>query len=237
MDWSKQYLQYGKVLTSPRTFDLFDGEKIIMREITSNFPNCMNATYSNEVFLFNMSNIGITKKEGKEIDLKYILAILNSKLISIFFIKNTAKSVRKLFPKLILNDLPKFPMKEISLLEQKPFIEKAEEMLKLNEELQTVQGKFLRTLERKFDLTEPSKTLQNWHTLDYKTFTKELAKKKIKLSLTDEAEWEDYFTTEQTKAQTVAKQIATTVNQINQMVYQLYGLTDDEIAIIEQAHV
>lgn len=127
--WSGSFLRYGGHLASPRTFDLFTGETIIIREITSKYPKSINATYSNEVYLFNMSNIAVKKKDDSKIDLKYALGLLNSKLISYYFMKNTAKSVRQLFPKLILEDLRKFPIKNISKAKQAPIITKVEQIL------------------------------------------------------------------------------------------------------------
>ena len=70
--------------------------------------------------------------------------------------------------------------------------------------------------------------------LSYPVFVKELAKKKIKLSLSDEAEWEDYFLQESKKALDIKHQIDTTDKEIDQMVYQLYGLTEEEIKIVEE---
>ena len=82
---------------------------------------------------------------------------------------------------------------------QLELIEKADTMLLLNKELQEQTQKFQRSLERKFSLTELPKKLQYWYLLSYDDFIKELAKKKIKLSLSEEAEWETYFTTEAKK--------------------------------------
>lgn len=59
-------------------------------------------------------------------------------------------------------------------------------------------------------------------------------KKKIKLSLYDEAEWESYFTTEATRALAIKNSIDTTDKEIDQMVYEFYGLSAEEIAIIEK---
>jgi len=50
------------------------------------------------------------------------MALINSCLMSYYFQMNTAKAVRKLFPKIILKDLRKFPIKVISPEEQKPFV-------------------------------------------------------------------------------------------------------------------
>ena len=85
INWGGQYLQYGKQLAAPRTFDLFDGEKIILREITGNFPNCLISSYSSKLYLYNRSNIAIVQRQELNISLKYIVAILNSKLMSYFF--------------------------------------------------------------------------------------------------------------------------------------------------------
>lgn len=235
VSWSGLYLKYGKHLAAPRTFNLFYGKKIIVREITGNFPKCLITTYSEEVYLYNRSNIAIVEKVNSEISLKYITAILNSTLLSYYFVKNTAKSVRKLFPKIILNDLRKFPIKNISISEQTPFIEKADLMLSLNKDLQEQSQKFQRTIQRKFELDDLPKKLQDWYVLTYPEFVKELAKKKVKLSLSQEAEWEDYFTTEATKVNAIKTQIDTTDKAIDAMVYALYGLSEEEIEIVEKS--
>ena len=109
-------------MAAPRTFDIFSGKKIIIREITGNHPRSIIATYTEETFLFNRSNIAVVEKDGFSISLKYILGILNSKLMSYYFIKNTAKSVRQMFPKIILEDLRKFPIKKGSAADQQAVI-------------------------------------------------------------------------------------------------------------------
>ena len=100
---------------------------------------------------------------------------------------------------------------------------------------QNLSNKFQRTIQRKFDLEDLPKKLQDWFTLSYSEFIKELAKKKVKLSLSDEAEWEEYFNSESKKALELKAQIDATDKEIDQMVYELYGLTDEEIGIIENS--
>ena len=232
-NWTGQYLKYGKNLSAPRTIELFNGKKVIIREITGKFPKSILSTYTEDFYLYNLSNIGIIKKEENEINLKYILVILNSRLMSYYFMKNTAKSVRKLFPKIILNDLRKFPFKEISLQEQQPFIEKADKMLFLNKNLQELSQKFQRLLTRKFELEKLTTKLQDWYLLDFLEFTKELKKAKIKLSLKDEMEWEEIFLEKKEEAEKVKNEIEMTDKEIDKIVYELYGLSEEEIKIIE----
>ena len=72
------------------------------------------------------------------------------------------------------------------------------------------------------------KKLQDWYLLSYADFIKELGKLKIKLSLSQEAEWEEYFRSEAAKLNAIK-------SQIDGMVYALYGLSDEEISIVEQS--
>ncbi|WP_396153041.1 hypothetical protein [Flavobacterium sp.] len=58
---------------------------------------------------------------------------------------------------------------------------------------------------------------------------------KLKLSLSLELEWEDYFLQEQQKAVAIKNEIDATDKEIDRMVYELYGLTEEEIKIVENS--
>ena len=60
-----------------------------------------------------------------------------------------------------------------------------------------------------------------------------MKKKKIKLTLSQQDEWEKYFKTFKVKINELQKQINQTDKEIDQMVYKLYGLTKKEIEIVE----
>ena len=90
-----------------------------------------------------------------------------------------------------------------------------------------------RSCERKFENLNLNKKLQDWYNLSYGDFIKELSKQKIKLTLSEEAEWADYFDQEKSKALEIQTKIASTDNEIDQMVYELYGLSEEEIKIVE----
>lgn len=53
------------------------------------------------------------------------------------------------------------------------------------------------------------------------------------MSLSEEAVWESYFIQEAQKANEIRARIETTDKEIDQMVYKLYGLTEEEIKIVE----
>jgi adenine-specific DNA-methyltransferase len=126
---NSSFLKYGDNLAAPRVFDIFSSPKIIIREITSQHPHSIVSCYSEDTVLFNRSNIAINQKANSGIELKYIISIINSCLMSYYFQLNTAKAVRKLFPKIILNDLRLFPIKVISTAEQKPFIKLVDKII------------------------------------------------------------------------------------------------------------
>ncbi|MGI8669125.1 MAG: Eco57I restriction-modification methylase domain-containing protein [Aridibacter sp.] len=239
ISWEGQFLRYGDHLAAPRTIDLFDGKKIIVREITGKYPQSIISTYDDKLYLYNRSNIAIIERPEKSISLKYILVILNSSLISYYFVKNTAKSVRKMFPKIILNDLRLFPFKEIEIENQQPFIEKADKILTKSENLKSENNKFLTYLQSQFPIEKFSKKLQNWHELEFGEFINELNKAINKtdggkLTKSDEMEWMELFETKKEIAQAIKSEIDKTDGEIDQMVYELYGLTDDEITIVEK---
>ena len=235
--WSGLYLKYGEHLAAPRTFNLFDGTKIIIREITGKYPHSIISTYDENIYLYNRSNIAIVENEDTNISLKYIVSILNSSLMAYYFIKNTAKSVRKMFPKVILKDLRQFPFKDISLKLQQPFIQKANSMLLLNKNLQETKQNFANELE----LKKIPKKLQNFEDLAFDEFVKEYKKTK-KLKFADKLEernfkndWKALFENDSKIALDLKSQIDTTDKEIDAMVYELYGLSGDEIKIVEES--
>ncbi|OHE16083.1 MAG: hypothetical protein A2540_10625 [Sulfurimonas sp. RIFOXYD2_FULL_37_8] len=235
ISWNGLYLRYGEHLAAPRTFNLFDGKKIIIREITGKYPNSIIATYSEEIYLYNRSNIGIIEKENKSIALKYIVLILNSSLMSYYFMKNTAKSVRQMFPKVILNDLRQFPFKEISENDQQPFIQKADKMLELNKNLQETKQNFINELK----LEKLTKKLQNFEELTFEEFVTEYTKA-LKLKFADKLaqrnfkqEWQAIFENDKALTCKLKIEIEKTDKEIDKMVYELYGLSAEEIGIVE----
>jgi hypothetical protein len=65
--------------------------------------------------------------------------------------------------------------------------------------------------------------------------SKSSKRKKIQLSLSQEVEWEDYFLAEQEKATSLKTEIDQTDKEIDRMVYELYGLTEEEVKIVEES--
>ncbi|MBW7867378.1 MAG: N-6 DNA methylase [Brumimicrobium sp.] len=209
-------------------YDIYKKKRIVVRQIgqTPIIGICEeNILASNTLYSLYI-------KENKEFDLYYVLAILNSNFIKKYWLSKYSDG-KQLFPKIKGYQLKQLPIKDIPPTAQQPFILKADLMLSLNKELQEITSKFHRTLEREFSLKTLSKKLETWYELSYADFLKELKKQKVELSLGQKSEWEEYFVSEQGKALALQTQINATDKEIDNMVYELYGLTEEEIKIVE----
>lgn len=216
----------------PKSLTRFPFPKIMTQEISL---GC-NMTYDEKGEFYHPTTIySFVKNEKFAVDDKFYLGILNSQLMW-FFLKNTGTELRGGYFRFKTNYLKPFPLPAIP---ENPnlMIDKVNAMLSLNKDLQTNSAKFIRTLQRKFAEPLPTlpKKLETWYTLPFAEFVKELQKKKIKLSLSEEAEWEDYFLTEQAKAVALHTQIEQTDQEIDTMVYALYGLNEAEITLVEES--
>ena len=209
-------------------YKVYEKERIVVRQIgkTPIIGYCgANILTSNTIY-----NIFSTTDK---FDLKYLFSLLNSKLLKKYW-EYKYNDNKNLFPKIKGYQLDDLPLVNISLEKQQPFIEKADKMLSLNKELQDLSQKFQRMLLRKFELEKLSTKLQEWYLLDFSDFIKELKRLKVKLSLSQESEWEEYFLEEKSKAIAIDSEIKATDKEIDSMVYKLYDLTDEEIKIIEE---
>jgi type I restriction-modification system DNA methylase subunit len=225
-----EFINYGEWLAEPRLIDYFTNPKIIIREIIN--PT-IYATYIEEDAVVKNIAAVITQKQ-ESLPLKYLLPVLNSKLINHYVYEQSPKSSNKSYPSFNSKLLKNIPIIDCDIELKNSFIEKADQMLSLNKDLNDYSQKFHRTLQREFEeIDKLSKKLESWYELTYADFLKELKKKKVDLSLGQKAEWEDYFLAEQEKAMALKGQIDQTDKEIDAMVYALYGLSEEEIEIVE----
>ena len=78
-------------------------------------------------------------------------------------------------------------------------------------------------------------TLETFDNLNFAGFVAELKKQKIKLSLVQQDEWEEYFAQYKTACSELTSAIAATDAEIDSRVYALYGLTEEERKVVEGA--
>ena len=184
---------------------------------------------------------------------KWLTGILNSKLVFYYYkhnstvIGNADKGGRLRW---FTQDVKKIPIPEVNIEIKSRLKKLVKEIVDLNKNHRNNVVQFQILLKQHFSIPKISKKLQNWHELEISDFLKELKKAintsnkertnkglqpLVKLSLSQEAEWMQYFNEQKIKAQTIKSEIEKTNKEIDRMVYELYGLTEEEIKIVENS--
>ena len=207
----------------------FSKTKIIYPEITAFFP----FFYDESGLFCNNKNFILTAQDDS-ISLPFLTAVFNSSLAKLWIwyncpeLQGGTREIRKVY-------FEHFPVPQANEEQTKILSKLALYRTELTGNLKEITSKFIRTIQRKFNLEKMSNKLQKWYLLSYAEFIKELRKKKVKLSLAEEAEWEDYFNEQKQKAQALKSEIDKTDRKIDRMVYDLYGLTEEEIGVVEES--
>ena len=226
-----EFLKYGEWLHRARKSKYFNGKRILIQEITGGHPPRITASIF-EGLLYHDPGI-ISCLNLSNLEPEYLLALINSKLISWHNLKTAPKGKRMTFPKVLIGDIRKFPLIGATEEERKELILRVNNITMLTSELQKNNSQFTSLLQSKFDLPKLTTKLENWHTIDFKDFSKELKKAKVSMTLPEEAEWMNYFNEQKQKTQLLQAEIDKTDKEIDRMVYALYELTEEEIKIVE----
>jgi tRNA1(Val) A37 N6-methylase TrmN6 len=202
----------------------FSKPKIMYSEITAFFP----FVFDDSGLMCNNKIFFITAND-ETVNLKFITAILNSKLCKLWIwyncpeLQGGTREIRKVY----------FENFRIPLdVDQQPLSDLTDLQMCQVRQLQEKRSRFLRRLTGNFDGLKITTALQTFEQLDFVAFTKELKKQKIKLTLIQQDEWEDYFNQYSEACQTLSQQITQTNNEIDQRVFDIYGLTAEEREIV-----
>jgi adenine-specific DNA-methyltransferase len=182
LSWSGEYLNYGNWIAEPRKSVPYKGERLLVRQIPSKPPYLVHAVFTNDFFYNDINSMVVFLPSGKT-HLKYLLGIINSKLISFWFAKTFDKLQRKIFPQFKVKELAQFPIRAID------FSDKADK---------SRHDKLVSLVEKMLE-----------------------AKKQLSAALMDSDK--DFY---KNKCDALDR-------QIDALVYELYGLTPEEIKIIE----
>jgi len=175
IDYTDRWLKYGDNLAAPRDPHLFEGERILVRRIVG---NTLISAYTDGDYV--TSQLLQIVKPFEQSDTKFLIGIINSKLLAFYFRKKYNRQDIT-FPEIRIYELSKLPIKKVD---------------KTNQPLKDEIVKFV-------DLILCShKELRN------KTLAEKSEQLKHRI---------DHFQ-----------------NKIDELVYQLYGLTEEEIRVIEK---
>jgi type I restriction-modification system DNA methylase subunit len=231
---SNQLIIYDtKLLHRPRRREIFEAkEKILLRQ-TGSYPIC---TIDYEQF-FTLDTVHNGLLISPDYSLKYLLVLLNSKLLR-FLYESQINEGGKVFAQVKIIYIDPLPIQILSKEKQIPFEELADKMMILKKQSQQVNDKFNNYFSGQYKLEKQTKKLENWSELEFTEFIAELNKAikaagKTPLTKKDEFDWIELFEENKEKAQTLKTQIETTENEIDKMVYELYGLSPDEVKVVE----
>jgi len=122
-----EYLKYGKHLREPRNnWGLFSTPRILVRQIPSKPPYCINACYTDKVFLNDRNSMNIINIRCNPL---YLLAVLNSRPLSFWFAHKFGKLQRGLFPQFKINELASFPIPSCNSEQEKQLAELARKIM------------------------------------------------------------------------------------------------------------
>ncbi|MBP3560867.1 MAG: N-6 DNA methylase [Treponema sp.] len=225
--WYKPELICEKPGGRPRIFENFVvDKKIVIQDMATE----INATLDYKKYLCN-DKVNIIFETDERYSMEFILALLNSRLINVWFKKIYTSGLEIKVNQ--LRTIP-IPVSDVSHEQIRVALSSlADKMLTLNADLQKSVQRFLKRVQENLNPAKISSTLENFYTLEFSDFVKELAKQKVKLSLKQQDEWEEYFAEYKTDCVALSEEITATDNEINCLVYKLYDLTDEEIAIVE----
>jgi type I restriction-modification system DNA methylase subunit len=234
--WEENYIKWGKWLMSPKSEHYFEQPKILIRQIISKY---FFAVLDYEKFYSDQSLYMCTNYNGKNDCLEFYTALLNSKLYGFYFRKFYSEE-DDLFPKIKVNELKNIPVKKCSEEVKEAIKNKGHNLTDNISAHTSVNNIFTKYLQSQFTMKIQTKKLKNWSQLEFGDFTSELNKVIKKAgggALDDNAKYSlmSLFEAQKSKVEKLKTEIDKTDKEIDQMIYELYGLTKEEIEIVENS--
>ncbi len=175
------FIQYDETLAEYKPPRYFHGPRLLLRELISRQFQ-LQACYVEDDFVTNKSMQSLLISD-RRYDLKYLLGLLNSRLLSWYFLAVHSVGRRDDFPKIVLKQTRELPIRPINFSDPADR-ERHDQMVALVERMLALHRQLVAAR------TPTAKEL-------------------------------------------LGRQIAATDAQIDRLVYDLYGLTEEEIGIVE----
>jgi len=291
VEWNgEEWIKYGDWLAAPRESRFFTQERILVQQIIDWSSLRILAGLTDQDLYNTQNQFNLLSKGGT--DLRFVLALLNSRLMSFYHRRVFLDVALQRFQKVLIKDAKQFPIRRVEFctpsakrtallakvqqlyrrgardengeavlafvaeqLAAKPersdavhdllaFL--AERMMELNREKRAAARQFLTDLKDFHGIDaralKPKTRLDEFWKLDTAGLFAHLRKNQktlaaAKMDLNEEAEARLRSRFEKARAAVLAlePQITFTDRLIDQIVYRLYGLTPDEVELVESA--
>ncbi|MCC5945476.1 MAG: N-6 DNA methylase [Bernardetiaceae bacterium] len=164
---------------------------------------------------------------------KYILALINSKLMSWYFHR-----YQKSFSQLTIHsgngNSRRLPIYPLNLERQEEFVILVNKILAATQSFNIQKNRFHRRVLDNLNLDKTSKKIDAFYRYPFKVFIQELKKKKVEFGLKAQDEWESYFHEMQTDVNKKRVDLQSLNQKLDSLVYGLYGLSEAEVRVVEE---
>ena len=232
----KGWIEYDKkLLHRAREERLFDcPKKIIIRQTGDRIIGTIDTSR-----LYAWKSVFVIVPTDKKVSLEYLLALLNSSTINFYYQKIVGERGRA-FAQVKGVNLNPIPLKIGNKKEQELINVEVDRALIAGNKLKESDKRFRNYLLKSTSILLTRK-LDNWFDLDFSDFISELNKafKKIKrdsLTKTEEMEWLEIFENNKTETNALKTELKNIENRIDNLVAELYELTEKEIDLVENAN-
>jgi hypothetical protein len=208
--------------------DWHNVDKIIIAGMAVRIEAC----FSKGVEFFPAKSTTVVYSKYNDIEKLYgLLALLNSKYVSyLFHQENSQLSMAGGYMNVNKNNIAALKIPTDAFNNQ-ILSNYAIKLIELNASLQSKSHNFKQLVSSELDIEKWSSKLNKWYMLD---FTELVSALNLKLSLQQKDELLSLFEKYRTELQQLATQIQKTDHEIDQLVYKLYGLSADEVRVIEE---
>jgi hypothetical protein len=225
--WDGKYIKYGKWLAAPRNSDIFKNEKLFMRR-TDDYPI---AVYDASGKIGNKSIHCIYPIDGNAPSLKYLLGIINSSFMKWFFQHENFHMVEKPFAEIKVIFVERFPI--IVTKDQSLLIQHVDRLLANCQTRFDKIKQFIDYIKAIYSPKSMTEKFREFYKSDFKEFIDELKKQNSVLTSKQQMELMPLFNDKREEINSLTQTIDKLDYEVDQMVYALYDLTPDEIAIVE----
>ncbi|NQY11911.1 MAG: N-6 DNA methylase [Flavobacteriales bacterium] len=231
----KTNIKYWYTLHRSRDITSFENDKIITPEISLG----TNMTFDTRSSFHNTKVYYLIKKAEVQTEYKYLLGILNSSLMW-YYLKTTGYVLRGGYFTFKTKFMEPFPISLPDGKEDEQYmVKKVDHMLQQTQKCDELISDFLTFLGSHFKIDGFSKKIQSWYELEFADFTKEINNSLKKgghaiLTIDDEMKWMKIFELKGKEIIMLKIDLEQTSEEIDQLVYDSYGLTEDEIKSIQQ---
>lgn len=223
--------KWFEIQDSVNYFEAFESFKIFSTKVSRkpSFAISTQPTYSsNTTYVINPPT--------EEVGL-YLIAFLNSK-ISNFYARLVFSEKANGYYEVQPDKLGDFKIPSSNEASFKTVVELSDNLTRVHAKRNSFSEKMKNRIVADLGIHESSlsKKLSTWWVLDFKTFRAEIKKVfKKDIPLAERDDWEEYLADQTVKHQALTDQIIALEIELNDIVYGLFELTQEEIQIIEES--